>query len=173
MNMNRWRGTHQLFGVVMMCGSVFIVLLFIVCWRIHHRAVAGSPGFPDSLAFFIASAYAPVIGATFVGYRDAVVAMLPQNEPPKAVPLRAGVFFYPYALSGVVAAVGALVYIATGVDEMVAKWFIAVSATYWGATVGYVFDKLFKGFTVPAAPVGLDSQALPVPPAPGAGGRVP
>lgn len=145
----RWYSSYQVFGSVMMASAVLVVIIFLICWRIFKRDQSASYGLPDSLALFAASAYGPVIGTTFVGYRDAIATLFPQgSQQPVPKPLQGAVFFYPLALSGVVSALGILIYVSTGIDDTVAKFLIGAAATYWGTTVGWIFDKLFRRFTV-------------------------
>lgn len=145
---SRW-STYQAFACVIMLSAVLLAIVFLICWRSFDRGASGSFGLRDSLASFMAGAYGPILGASFVGYRDAAASLfLRKKEDASPTYLPAPVFFYLLAISGIVGALVTVIYVSTGVDDSVAKYLTGASATYWGTTVGWTFDKLFKKLTV-------------------------
>ena len=134
--------THGAFAMLMMASCAAVVLLFFVLWRIYDPNTRISHGIPNSMAEFIAATYAPTLVASFTGYQNAAYVFV--KNPKKNKRLQGAGFFYVVALSGVAAAIFSLVYVGWGVEFEIAKKLTGFAATYWGITVGWTFDKLFR-----------------------------
>jgi hypothetical protein len=153
-------------GFAWMCivTTVVVSLTFVQGWLAYDVSSRGYGIDPD-LASFVVSSYAPVIGTTFIGFRNVVFANVEAAQPGEVARSRM-VDLYVFLLIGFVVAEAAVIRLGVGLEVAKAKILIGFAATIWAATIGAVFSVFFKKYADQIDAVIRAAAAPPPPPAP-------
>ncbi len=143
-------GSMQGYSLFTLGGTLAVLALTVVCYKLHDPAVERSWGVPRELFEFLAATYGPVIVATAVSFRDVLFETFVQiggDEPPRMVPIKQGVYFlYGLTCLAFLVAGGVVFWISSGASVEDSKWAAGLAAGFWGFSLGSIFQKFFQEY---------------------------
>ncbi|MCG8416542.1 MAG: hypothetical protein MJE77_01210 [Proteobacteria bacterium] len=114
-----------------MLGTFGVVLLFLCCWAVYDPSVRRSFGLRQEYVAQILSSYAPLVGATLLGFRDVLFGGISIGASKRtSIPIsQGGGILYGIAFLGIGSAAAALIFVSTDPPKIQAQWLIGGVAT--------------------------------------------